>query len=38
MSGKAPWQVEEKTIQEDLTRSSGNIVASREKEEEGQVI
>lgn len=38
MSGKAPWQSEEKLLQEDLTRSSGNIVASQEKEEEEQVI
>lgn len=36
-NGKSPWRVEQEK-QEDLTRSSGNIVASREKEEEEQVI
>ncbi len=37
MNGKVPWKVEEKNIEEDLTRSSGTIVATREKGDEEQV-
>lgn len=36
INGKAPWQIEEKDMEEDLTKSSGTIVATREKGDEEQ--